>query len=32
MLTEMPVSESPTPIPVLSPDSPAATYFCGKDW
>ena len=30
--TDMPVTEAPTPIPVLSPDDPAATYFCGNDW
>ena len=30
--TKTPLSESPTPIPILSPDDPAATYFCGDDW
>jgi hypothetical protein len=30
--TEQSASEAPTPVPVLSPDDPAATYFCGIDW
>eukprot|EP00804_Cyclotella_cryptica_P029048 CCRYP_005254-RA/>CCRYP_005254-RA protein AED:0.00 eAED:0.00 QI:1328/1/1/1/1/1/2/88/859 len=32
MPTEVPVSAAPTQKPVLSPDDPAATYFCGEDW
>ncbi|KAL7478207.1 hypothetical protein ACHAW6_006923 [Cyclotella cf. meneghiniana] len=32
MPTAVPVSAAPTQKPVLSPDDPAATYFCGEDW
>ena len=28
--TEMPATLAPTPLPVLSPNDPASTYFCGK--
>lgn len=32
MPTELTGTDSPTPLPVLSPDNPAVTYFCGADW